>query len=559
MSDYPDQTEQTKNWCDRYQKLYDEMTVWRTMWQDIADYCYPNKSGINRKQYTPNNFAEPYLFDTTAHDAIMRGAAGFISWTTPKSAPWAEYTPILAQRNLDAVKNWLKECSRLAAEYLANSNFYEMRHESVLDKFTFGTGTLLSMVDDQGRTYFESLRIGSYVMDENSRGEVDTLMRKTYPMTARQAAQEFGEENLPECCKKALGDPGQADKKFDFLHVIEPRKNRKSGTYNTAENKLFVSAYVEMSSRKLVKEGGFDTFPAHPGRFGRWEMTDQRCVWGYGPGMTLLPEARQLNFMQKMMDVFAEKTVYPPLAAPESLRGQITTAPRGITYYAEGMNLGADSIRPIAVAGDWRVAVDRVQKRVDVIRQKAFLDLFEMLNGIDREMTAYEVRQRLTEKLDGITPAFDRDTTECIMPMMRRLFSLWAERGMLPPPPPEAMIDMEGRVPKPDVTMTSRLALAIQALSLQSADAQVQRALMVAQADPSVMDSLDLDYYIREGSRAAGCDPKIMRPLAEVQAMRAARAQAQQAQQAAMMLKEGSQAVRNVGGIDKVAQLMGGM
>jgi hypothetical protein len=106
--------------------------------------------------------------------------------------------------------------------------------------------------------------------------------------------------------------------------------------------------------------------------------------------------------------------------------------------------------------------------------------------------------------------------------------------------------------------MTNRLALALRSLSMRSADAHVQNVLAMAPVVPDVLDTVNWDFYSSERARLAGCDPQLLRPKEEIDGIRQARAQAMQAQQAAMMASEASTAVKNVGGIEKARELVGG-
>jgi hypothetical protein len=345
---------------------------------------------------------------------------------------------------------------------------------------------------------------------------------------------------------------------------VEPRpaKDRGDGVgYAIGKRKAFLSAYVEKSSAKIVQEGGFDSFPFTVGRFLKWDAMHSETEWGFGPGFSLLPESRQLNFMAKMMDVYSEKSVFPPLMVPDTYEGTLKTSARATNYYPAGV--GPDSIFPLNVTGEWSVAMERLKQRQETIKRVCHLDMFQMFAqnaAMNREMTAYEASQLAGEKLEAISPAFDRDTTETIQPHVIRCFEGWAENGMLPPPPEEAIAQIGPnliQVPNPTVTMTNRLALALRALSMRSADNHIQSVLSIAAVIPEIVDTVNFDFYSTERARLAGCDPQLLRPLEEVAQMRQARAEAMQAQQAAMMAKEMAGAVKNAGGVDKVRELVG--
>lgn len=553
-------TPQVAGWIKRFDRLKSARQVWDTTWQEIAEYIYPRKAAITQRDYTPNNSRDARLYDTTAMGALERAVAGYMSWTTSKSLPWAEFTPVLSQRNNSDVKNWLRECSMLGAEYIAGSNFYAERHEALFDWWGCGTSCIFSQVLE-GKTRFEKIRLGTFVFEVDAEGRPYCLIREL-ELTAYQAEKKFGRENLSRRLVDALET--EPDRKFEFLHVVEPRdkKDRATGDgFVAAERKAFLSAYIERESRKIVQMSGFDSFPFHIGRFLKWDAVNAgNDVWGYGPGFALLPEARQLNFLQKMMDVYAEKSVFPPMMVPDNFEGALKTSARATNYYPSGM--APNGIAPIAMAGDWGIAMDRLKMRQDIVKSRCYLDMFEMFSmnaANNREMTAYEAAQLAGEKLDNISPAFDRDTTETIEPLMVRVFEGWAENGMLPPPPESAAVQ-NGRFiefPNPTVTMTSRLALAIRRLNLRSADEHVQTIFALAPVAPQLLDTVNLDWWAQERARLSGCDPQLLTKQDVLDQTRQARAQQQQAMAEAQLAKEAAGAVKDAGGIDKVRELVG--
>ena len=555
-------TEQTAKWLKNYEKLKDQRSsTWDTIWQEISEHCFPRKAGIIHKDYTPNNQRDARLYDITALDSLERAVAGYMGWSTPKSTPWFSFSPIRQLSNNENVKNWLAECTRLGAEYIANSNYYSQRHEYLFDLWGLGTACMFVSVDDRNQTRFEKLKPGTYVFTTDHNGMANCLYRE-FELTHGQAEAKFGEENLPMCVKECK----DIAKRFTFIHIVKERDSdsRQDGAgFTPAQRKKFGSYYVEKESKKLVQEGGFDSFPFTVGRFLTWDGIDPAMSgdWGYGPGFSVLPESRQMNFMAKMMDVSIEKQVFPPLMVPDTYEGTLKTSARAINPYPSSM--GPEAIMPLQVTGNLEWGMERMRQRGDLIKRRFHLDMFQMFSmnaANNREMTAFEASQLAGEKLEAISPAFDRDTTEHIQPMMQRLFGLWAENGMLPPPPEEAVM-MVGpnlvQIPDPVVTMTNRLALALQALSLRSADAQIQKVLAIAPVVPDIVDTVNFDFYATEGARLMGCDPKLLRKPEEIQAIRQQRAEMQQAQMMASMLKEGASAVKDAGGIDKVREIIG--
>lgn len=554
-------TDQTKRWLKCYQRLKDQrVSTQDQIWQDIANYVSPRKAGITTKRYMPDANVEAQIYDATATDSVQRAVAAYTSWTTPASQPWIALKPNLKLRNDDPVKGWLAECSQiLNQEVNSRSNFQLERLESVADLWNFGTTAIFSEMGEGNRLRFEKIKIGTYVFELDPFGKCYRFIRE-FDLSAEQARQKFGDENLPKCITDCLTDTGDKAKMFTFIHIVEPREPSKVGAYgyNVKTRKKYLSAYVETQSTKMVQDGGYDGFPFTVGRYLSYDSLIGNAGWGYGPGFAILPEARQLNFIQQMMDVFAEKQVFPPIMVPDTFEGSLKTAARALNYYPSGM--GPESIYPVPVTGEWSVALERVKMRQDMIKRLCSLDMFQMFSQIDREMTAYEVAQRAGEKLDTVGPIYHRDVRETIEPHLRRAFELCAENGLLPPPPQEAY-EMVGRgfvqVADPEIALTSRLAMAIDAWNARGSDEVMQTAVALAAVDRGIMDNLDTGFYIREKSRLVGAPEGLLRKREEVEAIQQSRAQAQAAQQAAMMAKDAAGAVKDVGGIEKVGELMG--
>ncbi|MDS7022401.1 portal protein, partial [Klebsiella pneumoniae] len=82
---------------------------------------------------------------------------------------------------------------------------------------------------------------------------IDVVHRK-YCMTARQAIQQFGEENLPQQVRTtAKSDPS---KQFNFLHRVEPNDKRDMSRQDK-EGMPFRSVHICMEGSKIVQEGGY--------------------------------------------------------------------------------------------------------------------------------------------------------------------------------------------------------------------------------------------------------------------------------------------------------------
>jgi hypothetical protein len=102
-------------------------------------------------------------------------------------------------------------------------------------------------------------------------------------------------------------------------------------------------------------------------------------------------------------------------------------------------------------------------------------------------------------------------------------------------------------VPPPKVIYQSRIALAIRQAETAGADRAIERAIVVSQTNPEVMDNYDLDAYARDGARNDGAPESLLRPIEDRDKMRQARAEAIQQQQQLEQAQLAADAANKVG------------
>src|SRR3546814_19804187 len=124
------------------------------------------------------------------------------------------------------VRLWFEEATRLLFKYryAPKANFSSQNQQNYKSLGAFGTGAVFidELAAERGLRY-KNLHLGGIFFAENHQGMVDTAYRK-FKMTARQAAQKWGEGKLPDPLKAAL-TVNKNEQKFDFLHCVTPDRN----------------------------------------------------------------------------------------------------------------------------------------------------------------------------------------------------------------------------------------------------------------------------------------------------------------------------------------------
>lgn len=549
-------TDDVKAELSRYGKMksHRESTM-DPLWQHLADYMMPRKSEIQTQKSPGTEDYVNELYDVTASQANMVLAAGMLTNTSPADSVWFSFEPPGSRRNRFRGKRerrlsgpgarWYEEATEIALDLVARSNFYQELHEGLLDRGGFGTTAILLLEGKRAPFYFKTLSVGTFVFAEDEEGRTEYIGRE-FKLSIRNAKSQFGEENLAapmqQVCQK--GDASAMDEMKTFVHVIRPRteKERIPGRMD-GPGMPIASLYIDQENSHAVSVGGFEIMPGVVGRFLAWGDN----VWGWAPGIEVLPTVRQVNFIEKQMDALAETAAFPRVLVPESMEDEVDFAALGITYF--------DPNQPAAVPKEWMtqgrydIGKDRSDQKRDFIRDAFHNDLFRMFAQIDQRITAFEAMQRVAEKLELFSPTFQRWTGEVLSPLLLRTFGILWRQGYFSPPPPEVSVMTNlGPVPAmPEVVYTSKIALSIRALENRSFVDFINIIGPVVGFDPSVMDNFELDRMARGIARNLNLPTSWTRDMREVEALRQQRAQAEETQAAIANAQGAAKAAKDIG------------
>jgi hypothetical protein len=536
----------------RWSKLDHDRNYWLSMWQSIADLVMPRKSYILQTTVTPNTDKETRLFDSTAVRANMVLSAGCMSYITPADSRWFSLEAPESVEDGDGVGEYFSEVTEVITSALANSNFHTAIHELYLDRGCFGTAVLFVEPGDNSPLNFKTFDVGSFAVSENHEGYVDTIFRK-HEMSVRNLVENFGLENVSDLTRTKYNAENSQnwDQKVEVIHAIYPRpEGKRDKTKLDGPNKPIASCYIEVAAKHVLRESGYDEQPFFCTRYLKW----QQSPYGWSPSWVALPDARQLNFLQKQMDALAELAAFPRMLVPDSHEGSLDLRAGGITYF--------NASEPSAIPREWMtqgrydIGQDRIKEKQRHIEEAFSVPLFQMFSQDDQgqPISATEVRAREAERLMAFSPTFSRLTTELLTPLLQRVYGLLARNGAFPQPP-EALIQQDAKgelfLPEPKVVFNSRIALAVKGIENKASELAVQRNAAVANVtgDPSIFDNFDLDKMTREAALNDGIDAEFLRPVEQVAQMRQQRAQAQQQQQEMQAQQHAAEVAAKMGGI----------
>ena len=214
---------------ERFEQLKSNRINWEQHWQEIADYVLPRKDDIYKTRMVGEKKGQNKVFDSTGIHANELLASALHGMLTNPSTQWFELSTGDEQLDQqDDVRLWLQSAVRQMHRVLNNSNFQTEIHEVYLDLGSFGTACMRIEEDEEDIIRFHSRPIYEAYIDQNNKGQVDTVYR-SWMWSTRQIAQEFGEENLPDEMKRLLEDDKGRYVDHEVIHAVEPATEAYDG------------------------------------------------------------------------------------------------------------------------------------------------------------------------------------------------------------------------------------------------------------------------------------------------------------------------------------------
>lgn len=526
--------DEAKKLCKRLEHLQGQRGSFDSLWQDVATYCIPRKAIISSSRSMGSELTTT-VYDSTARTSSQIFASGLHGYLTNPTTKWFK----LGLKNeqlmeVTGVREWLFEVEDITSDIINSSNFSQQVFEVYRDLGVFGTACLYEEEDEDDHIRFNSRPIYEIYIVEDAKERVSEVFR-VFEFTAAQAYEFFGDKVSSKIKELKENRP---DEKVEFLHWVGKRDVRKAGKEDKY-NKPFASLWIEVSTQHLCKEGGYNEFPFFVVRFQKNSMEK----YGYSPAITVLPDIRMVNKMKKTVLQQAEKMVNPPLDAPdEGYVLPLDISPGAVNYHRLGV--GKDNlIRPLLpdISRGLPITQEMINETQNIIKSAFFVDLFLMLAS-QPKMTATEVIQRVNEKMLVLSPVLGRLMSEFLDPIIHRTVNILARRGVLPPAP-EALQGQEYTI-----KYISPLARAQKAFENNSMQQFLAIIGEMAQIAPEVVDVVNTDAVVREYAKIQSVPPTILRDEAEVEAIRRQRREMQQQMAEIEMVKQGSEAVKNIRG-----------
>lgn len=485
---------------------------------DIINFVLPGLEDMQSNKGQRGNKQGEKRYDGTGVSALQLFADGHYGYIVSPSITWIQF--VMQNKELGenpAVRTWLQKLEQHYYGVFNQSNFYEsistyfeyagaFGFASIYSEEDVGTGMIVFRVDHPKEIYCA----------ENKYGQVDLVHRKCM-IDKRTAIDKFGKGAFDEPFLRLAEKNGFEED--EYIHAVYPRKDRdqsKSDNRNMPFESIWILTEGEQKKNgKIIRESGYKMNPYHV-----WRYKKGMTPYGQGPAEDALVEIMGLNEIAKDLLRAAQLAADPPFNVPSSLEGVVDIRPRGLNFMQNTKNEQITAIQ--TGANNFPIGIDREQKMIAAIERHFKVEFFILLASQEGgAKTATEVMELMGEKAAVLGRPITRLNTECLNPIIDRIFQIELEGGRLPVAPPE-IEDAEI-----DVNFVGPLAQAQKRLfETQGIRFGLEAVIPFFELWPETKDIPKPDESIRKVLRASGWPQEAINDKLEVQKIRDIRAEA---------------------------------
>ncbi len=520
----------------RKKELEDIFNLIKPDLQELADYFSPRSV-----QFIARNTRKPIvknkkIIDSTPLIALRNFASGMMSGATSPTNRWFK----TSFANVDLandyyLKNWCSKQEELTRRILYSSNFYQCLCETYKQLGVFGFSAMSLEADYENVVNFKVLPIGSYFYARNSKGIIDTFSR-TYMETAKNIVEKFG----TNCPKEILDVANESPmKQFELVHFVEANKFHRLNSLSSRYKK-FISVVILPSKNEFLSISGFDKFP-----YVVFETSNTAdCDYPTdSPGVNALADVKQLMTMVKEYAKAVKKIVCPTYKGPASLKNKKLADVPG-AYIEEDEN--GRGISPVYEVNPRVLELKQEKDELkQAIKEHFYNDLFAMiLSTAQRGRTATEVNELKEEKMVLLSPLLEQIHI-ALRQILNWIYQQELKVGILEP------LKDKYNDSCLEIEFVSSLAQAQKVSNISSIERFTTFVSNIANSiDPILKSKLNGEKIIEDYAHFANISPAQIVPKDELDKIRDELKNSQNQQNQLTALKEGSQIIQNMGGVD---------
>jgi hypothetical protein len=508
---------------DLVSKQFERQAPMLNLWQTLAEHFYPERADFT---YVRNQGAELADNLLNSYPLLMRRDLGNSLSSMLRDGDWFSVTTGSHVDPGHAGQKWLDWASKKLRKimYDRSANFVKATKQGDHDYVTFGQPV---MSVERARNYNGLLYRTWHLKDcawwEDETGEVCGVARKWKP-TLMQAITYFGEQNLDPRMVKNKNKPNVLMGDVELYHI----HMRTEEYLGEPGRRKYVSIWLDPKYDHIVEELEMDNKHYTVPRF----QTIAGSAYSYSMATVVaLPDARMLQAMTHTLMEAGERYVRPPLiGAAKAIPDSIDLSPDGVTWADDEFYDKTGSRRALEPLyqdrGGFPIGLELRQGIMDVLADAFFINKIN-LPDIDKEMTAYEVSERMKQYRRENLPLFSPIEHEYNGSLCEMSFDLAFGMGLLGSPydVPE---ELQGH--EVEFKFESPLSESEEEKKMNRFQ-QVSQALAdAAQIDQSVRHNVNFDEAFRDAVTGMGAPEKWLNPIEMVAEKKDAELEMQAAQ-----------------------------
>ena len=462
-----------------------------TLWQTLADNFYPERSDF---RFVRNVGAEMSDQVVDSHPILTRRDLANSFHAMLRDGDWFDITTAPGFEPDSEGRRWLQWATQRQRAIMGAkaSGFTRAVKEGDHDFATFGN-CVISVEPNKNRDgiVYRDWHLKDCAWNENETGQVGSVARK-WAASRMDLLRLFSTENTlhPEIERTSRKDPYGTE---DVRHIVLP-----TDIYGDEEMQEkgfpFVSLFIDYNRTTVIEERPLRASPYVVPRF----QTISGSPYAYSPATVAgLPDARTLQAMTFSLLEAAERYARPPIIATmKVVTGNVDMRPGGVTWVDDEYDerLGA-ALRPLTQdRGGFPIGANERGRVYEVLERAFYLNKIN-LPMIEKEMTAYEVQERMKQFRRENLPLFAPLESEYNGQLCEATFDLAMQMGLM-----GSVQDIPQSLRGQNVSFQYESPLtASQKEEKANRFAQTSQLLLdAAKLDAGVIDIVDFDVAVRD-------------------------------------------------------------
>jgi hypothetical protein len=420
---------------------------------------------------------------------------------------------------------WMQLSNRQIYSHYANAGFYTNMEKFIKDFAAGGTATMFTgWSPKKSHAQYLTRHPGEIYLDVDEEGDYDTVIRICH-MTSAQIYLKFQDiGDLPAQVVRDVEDEGGNPFRWNkVIHAVYPRT--KADIYlDTALSYKYASVWQlygggqNQEDQHVIHEGGYKVFPYVVHARNR----DSAEIYGRGIGHDAYYDILTVNQFKKTLIQTAQQVADPEKYAPIEWREQnrYRRGPGRVSWY--------DDPGRIPMTADHRanypVGVDAYGLVLDTLKKHFMVEFFMMLQDNKQRMTAYEVSERMAEKIATLGATVGQFSSDVLDKLGEFTMAALLTRGIIPAPP-ETLRAIEFDYNGPLAVAQRRMAEG------QGMTRVLEQILPIMQLYQSAGNHIKWPAYVEKIMELNGAPYEIINTPEETKAIGDAQAQAQAQQQ----------------------------